>query len=88
MAAPHPAALTRCYAELPGWSIAHDQPGTTVVAPPRPGVYLVQQADGYRTHRSTVSSDFDFQFGDLDSAVTETLGATLAPASHRTMSGC
>jgi glyoxalase superfamily protein len=47
--APDPAALARFYAKLLDWPIVHEEPGTTVVAPPPGSVYIVfQQADGYR----------------------------------------
>ena len=44
--APDPSALARFYAELLGWPIGHEEPGTTVLAAPGGSSYLVfQQAD-------------------------------------------
>ncbi|MEU7820910.1 VOC family protein [Catellatospora sp. NPDC049133] len=91
--APDPAALARFYAELLGWPIVHEEPGTTVVAPPQGAVYLVfQQATDYRAPvwppvdgAQRPMMHFDFQVGDLDSAVADALalGASLGAASPR-----
>ena len=87
--APDPGALARFYAELLGWPIGHEEPGTSIVAAPDGPIYLVfQQASGYRppvwppvAGEQRPMRHFDFQVGDLDEAVTEAiaLGATLAP---------
>jgi predicted enzyme related to lactoylglutathione lyase len=88
--APDPAALGRFYATLLGWPIGHEQPGTTIVAAPEGAIYLAfQQATGYEKpvwppvegeQRPMVH--FDFQVGDLDSAVADAieLGASVAAA--------
>jgi predicted enzyme related to lactoylglutathione lyase len=88
--APDPAALARFYATLLGWPIGHEEPGTTVLAAPEGAIYLVfQQASDYESpvwppvdgeQRPMVH--FDFQVGDLDSAVAEAieLGASVASA--------
>ena len=88
--APDPGALARFYSELLGWPIGHQEPGTAILATPQGGVYFVfQQAAGYQApvwppadgeQRPMVH--FDFQVGDLDSAVAEAvaLGASLASA--------
>ncbi|MFI6320682.1 VOC family protein [Nonomuraea sp. NPDC050556] len=86
--APDPGALARFYAQLLDWPIVHEEPGTTVVAPPPGSVYIVfQRADGYRPPawppaegEQRPMMHFDFQVGDLDDAVAEAvaLGATLA----------
>jgi predicted enzyme related to lactoylglutathione lyase len=88
--APDPGALARFYSELLGWPIGHEEPGTAILAAPQGGVYFVfQQAAGYQApvwppadgeQRPMVH--FDFQVGDLDSAVAEAvaLGASLASA--------
>lgn len=92
--APDPGALARFYAELLGWPVVHEEPGTAVVGTPQ-GTFLVfQQASGYHApvwppvegHQRPMMH-FDFQVGDLDSAVAEAvaLGATLAdtqPQEH------
>jgi catechol 2,3-dioxygenase-like lactoylglutathione lyase family enzyme len=85
--APDPGALARFYSELLGWPIGHEEPGTAIVAAPG-GVFIVfQQADGYRAPTWPPADGdqrpmmhFDFQVGDLDSAVADAraLGATLA----------
>jgi predicted enzyme related to lactoylglutathione lyase len=90
--APDPAALARFYSELVGWPIVHEEPGTSVLATARDGSVnvVVQQADGYLSPvwppedgQQRPMMHFDFQVGDLDSAVAEavSLGATLS--SHQ-----
>jgi hypothetical protein len=69
--------------------IAHEEPGTAVVAPPQGVVYLVfQEAAGYRPPtwppvdgEQRAMKHLDFQVADLDAAVAEAigLGAVLAP---------
>ena len=86
--APDPAALANFYADLLGWAVVHEEPGTTVLAPPQGAVYVVfQHADGYRKPtwppvdgEQRPMMHFDFQVADLDEAVQEAtkLGATLA----------
>lgn len=89
--APDPGALARFYAQLLGWNICHEEPGTTVLAvPPEGSVFVVfQQAAGYEAPawppaegQQRPMMHFDFQVGDLDSAVAEALalGATVAAA--------
>jgi predicted enzyme related to lactoylglutathione lyase len=93
--APDLGALARFYAELLGWPIGHEEPGTAIVAASPQGPFLVfQQADGYRTPvwppvegEQRPMMHFDFQVGDLDEAVAEAvaLGAALAsfqPQEH------
>ncbi|MFF3372004.1 VOC family protein [Streptomyces sp. NPDC002680] len=87
--APDPGALARFYAELLDWPIVHEEPGTSVVAPPQGAVYVVfQQAIGYQPPvwppadgEQRPMMHFDFQVGDLDEAVAEAvaMGASLAP---------
>ena len=87
--APDPAKLARFYAELLGWPIVHEEPGTSVVgAPPAGQTFLVfQQADGYAAPvwppadgAQRPMMHLDFQVGDLESAVAEAvaLGAVVA----------
>jgi len=86
--APDPALLGRFYAELLGWPVGHEEPGTTVLAAPGGASFLVvQQADGYQApvwppeeSRQRPMMHLDFQVGELDSAVEDAiaLGATLA----------
>ena len=86
--APDPGALARFYAELLGWSIGHEEPGTTVLVAPQGSTYVVfQQATEYHPPvwppvegQQRPMMHFDFQVGDLDSAVDDavTLGARLA----------
>ena len=86
--APDPSALARFYSELLGWPIGHEEPGTAIVAVAAEGPYIVfQQATGFRPPvwppadgEQRPMMHFDFQVGDLDSAVAEAveLGATVA----------
>ena len=93
--APDPGGLARFYAELLGWAIAHEEPGTAIVAASPKGPFFVfQEADGYQApewppvdERQRPMMHFDFQVGDLDSAVAEAvaLGARVAesqPQEH------
>ncbi|GAA0391645.1 VOC family protein [Microbispora corallina] len=86
--APDPGALARFYSELLDWPIGHEEQGTVVLAAPQGSIYLVfQQADDYEAPvwppvdgRQRPMMHFDFQVGDLDSAVADAtaLGASLA----------
>ena len=86
--APDPGALAEFYSQLLEWPIVHQQPGTAVVAAPQGSIFVVfQQAQGYTPPvwppvegQQRTMMHFDFQVGDLDSAVAEAvaLGATLA----------
>lgn len=86
--APDPGALARFYSELLDWPIGHEEPGTAIVAVPGGGSFLVfQQAEGYEPPvwppvkgSQRPMTHFDFQVGDLESAVAEAvaLGATVA----------
>src|SRR5687767_376485 len=86
--APDPAALARFYSELVGWPIVEHEPGTTILEAPQGSIYVVfQQATDYQAPVWPPTAGgqrpmmhFDFQVGDLDSAVAEALalGATLA----------
>jgi catechol 2,3-dioxygenase-like lactoylglutathione lyase family enzyme len=87
--APDPAALARFYAELLGWPVVHEEPGTAVVGAPGGASFLVfQQAVGYRPpvwppvegeQRPMVH--LDFQVGDLGTAVAEALALGAREAS-------
>ncbi|HEY7488835.1 MAG TPA: VOC family protein [Streptosporangiaceae bacterium] len=45
--APDPSALAKFYAELLGWHIGHEEPGTAIVAVSPQGPFFVfQRADG------------------------------------------
>ncbi len=85
--APDPAALARFYSELLGWPIVHEEPGTAIVAAPEGPFLVFQQANDFRPPvwppvdgRQRPMMHFDFQVGDLDAAVADSiaLGATLA----------
>lgn len=94
--APDPAKLARFYSDLIGWPVVHEEPGTTVLATSPDGSnYIVfQQATDYvrpvwppTEGGQRPMMHFDFQVGDLDSAVAEAkgLGAELAadqPQAH------
>jgi predicted enzyme related to lactoylglutathione lyase len=86
--APDPGALARFYSELLGWPIGHEEPGTAILAASQGSIYIVfQQATNYQAPvwppvdgEQRPMMHFDFQVGDLDSAVAEAvaLGATVA----------
>ncbi|HEX8867784.1 MAG TPA: VOC family protein [Lentzea sp.] len=86
--APDPVGLARFYAELLGWHVGHEEPGTSIVASSPQGPFFVfQQADGYQRPvwppvdgRQRPMMHLDFQVGDLESAVAEAvaLGATVS----------
>jgi predicted enzyme related to lactoylglutathione lyase len=88
--APDPIGLATFYSELLGWPISHEEPGTAILAAPEGPIYVVfQQATGYQAPswppadgEQRPMMHFDFQVGDLDSAVSEAvaLGATVAAA--------
>ncbi|MFF3562159.1 VOC family protein [Streptomyces sp. NPDC002574] len=89
--APDPGALARFSSELLGWPIGHEEPGTAVVVAPGGPVHLVfQQADDYRPpvwppvdgHQRPMMH-FDFQVGDLDSAVADAVALGASPAGHQ-----
>jgi catechol 2,3-dioxygenase-like lactoylglutathione lyase family enzyme len=77
--APDPSGLARFYAELLGWHIGHEEPGTDVVAAsPQGPFFAFRLADDYRAlvwppadGEQRPMMHFDFQVGDLDSAVAE-----------------
>jgi catechol 2,3-dioxygenase-like lactoylglutathione lyase family enzyme len=86
--APDPGELARFYAELLDWPVVHEEPGTAVLAAPEGSIYVVfQQASDYQAPiwppadgEQRPMMHFDFQVGDLESAVAEAvgLGATVA----------
>jgi len=96
--APDPGGLAGFYAELLGWPIGHEEPGTTVLAAPEGSIYVVfQQATDYQAPvwppadgQQRTMMHLDFQVGDLDVAVEDALalGATWPRTSPRTTSGC
>src|SRR5262245_38517437 len=77
--APDPSLLAKFYASLLDLPVVHEEPETAVLAASPQGPFFVfQQADGYQrpvwppadgAQRSMMH--FDFQVGDLDSAVAE-----------------
>ena len=83
-----PGALARFYSQLLDWPVRHEEPGTAIVAAPEGSIFLVfQQATGYQAPvwppvdgEQRPMMHFDFQVGDLESAVAEAvaLGATVA----------
>ncbi|MBA2555431.1 MAG: VOC family protein [Geodermatophilaceae bacterium] len=85
--APDPSALAAFYSQLLDWPIVHEEPGTAIVAPQGSLYNVFQQAEGYLPPawppvdgQQRTMMHFDFQVGDLDSAVAEAvaLGATVA----------
>ena len=88
--APDPHGLAEFYSALLGWPISHEEPGTAILAAPEGSIYVVfQQATDYQAPvwppvdgEQRPMMHFDFQVGDLDSAVAEALalGASLVDA--------
>jgi predicted enzyme related to lactoylglutathione lyase len=86
--APDPGALANFYSQLLGWPIANEEPGTAILAAPEGNIYVVfQEATDYeppvwppRPGSQRSMMHFDFQVGDLASAVAEAvaLGATVS----------
>jgi len=86
--APDPNALARFYSELLGWPVAHEEPGTAVLAAPGGASFIVfQESADYEAPvwppvegAQRPMMHLDFQVGDLDEAVegAVSLGATMA----------
>ena len=85
--APDPAALANFYSELLGWPVGHQEPGTAILAAPEGPFIVFQAATDYmapvwppRDGAQRPMMHFDFQVGDLGSAVADAvaLGATVA----------
>ncbi|MFD5049510.1 VOC family protein [Streptomyces tendae] len=89
--APNPGGLARFYAELLGWHIEHEEATNVVVAASPQGPFFVfQQAEGYRAPvwppadgEQRPMMHFDFQVGDLDSAVAEAVALGATPAEDQ-----
>jgi len=89
--APDPGALARFYSDLLGWSICHEEPGTTILAPPQGSIFVAfQQAPGYKAPawppadgQQRPMMHFDFQVGDLGSAVAEAVALGASVAQHQ-----
>jgi predicted enzyme related to lactoylglutathione lyase len=85
--APDPSALAAFYSKLLDWPIAHEEPGTCILAAPQGSIYIVfQQAEGYVPPvwppvegQQRTMMHLDFQVGDLSSAVADAvaLGAKI-----------
>jgi len=87
MESPDPAALAAFYSELLDRPVVHEEPGTSVVAVTEATYLVFQAADGYVPPvwppvegQQRTMMHFDFQVGDLESAVAEAveLGASIA----------
>ena len=93
MDAPDASTLAQFYSELLGWPIGHEEAGTAIIAAPGGSIYVVfQKATDYQAPtwppvdgQQRPMMHFDFQVGDLDSAVEEAvaLGATLQQRLHQ-----
>ena len=89
--APDPSALARFYSDLLGWPIGHEEPGTAILAAPEGSIYLVfQQAEGYQAPvwppvdgGQRTMMHFDFQVGDLESAVADAVALGATPAAEQ-----
>ncbi|MEP6800038.1 MAG: VOC family protein [Lapillicoccus sp.] len=89
--APEPSVLAHFYSDLLGWPIGHEEPGTSILAAPEGSIYIVfQQASDYQApvwppaagHQRPMMH-FDFQVGDLDSAVADALALGATVADHQ-----
>ncbi|HEV7656360.1 MAG TPA: VOC family protein [Mycobacteriales bacterium] len=86
--APDPVALAHFYSRLLGWPQVEESPGTVVLSAVEGSIFVVfQQATGYQppvwppaAGRQRPMMHFDFQVGDLDTAVADAvaLGAVLS----------
>jgi predicted enzyme related to lactoylglutathione lyase len=86
--APDPRALASFYSQLLGWPVVHQEPGTAIISPPDGPIYVVfQEAPDFQPPvwppqpgDQRPMMHFDFQVGDLDSAVAEavSLGARVS----------
>ncbi|MDQ1604582.1 MAG: hypothetical protein QOE01_2427 [Actinomycetota bacterium] len=89
--APDPGALARFYSGLLDWPIGHEEPGTAILAAPQGSIFVVfQQATGYQAPvwppvdgAQRPMMHFDFQVGDLDSAVAEAVALGAKVAEHQ-----
>ena len=89
--APDPGALAGFYSELVGWPIAHEEPGTALLAAPQGSTFIVfQQATGYQPPvwppvdgEQRPMMHLDFQVGDLESAVAEAVALGARVADHQ-----
>ena len=89
--APDPGALARFYSDLVGWPIGHEEPGTAILAAHEGSIYIVfQKAAGFQAPvwppedgEQRPMMHFDFQVGDLDSAVDEALALGATVAGHQ-----
>ena len=74
-----------------GWPIGHEEPGTSILTAPEGPVYVVfQEAAQYQrpvwpTQRGQQRPmmHFDFQVGELDSAVAEAVALGASVADHQ-----
>ncbi|MDT0571896.1 VOC family protein [Streptomyces sp. DSM 3412] len=81
-----PSGPANFFAELPGWHIGHEEPGTAVVAAsPQGPFFAFQQADGCQAPvwpptdgEQRPVLHFDFQAGDLDSTVVDAVALAAA----------
>ncbi len=89
--APDPGALARFYSRLLGWTIGHEEPGTTILAAPEGSIYVVfQQATGYQAPvwppvegQQRPMMHFDFQVADLAIAVADAVALGASVATHQ-----
>jgi predicted enzyme related to lactoylglutathione lyase len=86
--APNPRELANFYSQLLDWPIVHEEPRTVVLSASEGVTFVVfQEASDYQppvwpphSGEQRTMMHFDFQVGDLDTAVAEaiSLGATVA----------
>ncbi|HEX3089060.1 MAG TPA: VOC family protein [Ilumatobacteraceae bacterium] len=91
--APDPDVLASFYSTLLDWPIVHVEPGTAVIKPPQPGVFMVfHHADDYvrpvwppGTGDQRPMMHLDVEVDDLDASTADALalGATLADFQPR-----
>lgn len=89
--APDPSRLANFYADLLGWPVGHEEPGTSILAAPGGATFAVfQQADGYLPPvwppvegQQRTMIHLDFQVGDLATAVEDALALGASLAEHQ-----
>ena len=86
-----PSALAQFYSQLLEWPVVHEEPGTAIISPPDGPIYIVfQEATDFQSPVWPPQSGnqrpmmhFDFQVGDLDTAVSEALALGASVSVHQ-----
>lgn len=86
-----PALWQVSNSQLLGWPLVHEEPGTAIIAPPDGPIYVVfQEASDFVTpvwppqsEKQRPMMHFDFQVGDLNSAVAEAVALGASVSAHQ-----